>query len=364
MSNYIWTEKQIEKVSSKCKGETGWLNSSRFRYFHRNATAQDCRNLMKILVDRSDAFDNRVSSTSNKYRISFDWENKEKFLLDCESPQHFVPAKLLFTPIMVNLPPKDVFESEVIAAEIKDLVGRPLTNSDIRLWLQVKSDWGRVWELLYNQKFSGVLVMEKRVRSRTKTFEEKLKKDRDNIIIALTKELTCMYSTLKLGWNEVLDKAPDINPNCDEYFTLTVRLLSIVDFVSRCRHDIRPIAAHANLRRIKTIRAAIPSIEIMSELASNLEPENMDKLFEIRNFDIENFQAFDKSSKSLSINKDMMTPELQEMVMLARGFKLRQLLLASSNPIVKAKAQEWEKATRTYLLVAQRMLRRISEHKI
>jgi hypothetical protein len=172
-----------------------------------------------------------------------------------------------------------------------------------------------------------------------------------------------MYSTLKLGWNEVLDKAPGINPNCDEYFTLTVRLLSIVDFISRCRHDIRPIAAHANLRRIKTIRAAIPSIAIMSDLASNLQPEDMDKLFEIRNFDIENLQAFDQSSNSLSINKDMMTPELQEMLLVARGFKLRQLLLASFNPVVRARAQEWDKASRTYLLIAQRMLRRISEQK-
>jgi hypothetical protein len=379
MSNYIWTEKQIESAMEKFKNKLGWLNSKDFRILRRNTPVQDRQNLMWILVDRKAAFDNKKSSTSPKYRISFDWENKGKLLADWNL---LIPAKLLFNPLMLNLPPEEVFQDEIIRAEAEALLGRPFTALDTIQWISSRSDWGSIWELLYEPQSTWASGVNKRVRSHYKALGGESYED---TVFALAKEIACMYATLKAGWGEVLEKVPSINPNCDEYFAHTVKVLSFTDFVSRCRGNTSMGGIHANLRRFKDIRAGMQSFKSYSGIASQLQPEDMERLFrfeylgeedvfilkpedggksfECERFNPDKYERFYKAASSISINKDMMTPDLWELVLIGRGFELRRLLLASSNPTTKAKALEWEEASRASLSIGQRILWRLLEKK-
>jgi hypothetical protein len=380
MSNYIWTEKRIQEIASDFKGESGWLKNAAFRNYRRNASQLDRLSLMRVLVNKNFAFPRPGKSESSpKYEISFDWENRAKLLAELKVPKHFFQYELLSHPIMLDLPPARVLGESELTCECEFLLGRSLTDEDHLTWFEVKNRWSAILEILCKLQKTGKLKPRNLPKGTRLSPSEK---DCEQAIFALAKELVCMYEALEIGWTEIQEKWENVHEFPHEAFIGMVEILSFADFVSNCRDNTYTGGIHANLQKLKDIQAGEHSFKAWSDMVSQLQPEDMARLFRHRladpnvlkstdgikaftlnGFDPDKYDKLIEASHSLSINKDMLTPELEELLRVGRGFEFRQLLLAGINPEVRSRALEWEEASMQGISIAKRLLWRLSAIK-
>ena len=88
MSDYRWTEKQISKVFESRKHHKSWLDA---RAIRSGITAAAVRQLMKIMVDRRYAFDNLTSPDSDRYKICFNLDERERIIEVLEDSIEYSP---------------------------------------------------------------------------------------------------------------------------------------------------------------------------------------------------------------------------------------------------------------------------------
>ena len=338
--NHAWTSKQIESALMKLKNTSGWLDAhTHFRNFQRNATVKERRDLMRILVEIHGAYDNGKSHADSKYRISFDTEKKSLLLPEYPPDRPvfrytFPNRKLMIDPIMHNLPPLEILTGE-LTDDFEKLIERRLRYSDTDIFENTKSDWRVICEIILELEADDkrwYLFKPKNARY--------AEKDKFDLIARVAIELFCMYEALESGWAEIQEncQTPLLSSH-ESYFLEMVKVYSSADLVSRCRLIPNSVGANANLKRLKRITANMPAF--VSDV-----------------IDSEDLETLRKDVRSLSLDKSPMTPELLELILFARGFNIRELLLKSPNPETRIKAARWDDVCLSPFEITKRMLRR------
>jgi hypothetical protein len=131
MSNFEWTEAQVNKFIKRLKHKKGWLNTRDVRSGN-TAKASDDRKLMKLIVDRGIVFDNGIATDSEQYKVCFNLEDKDGLLEDLEnsSKEMLFDPSLMSDSRMNDLPKKKILE---YAATLR-----------IRIyWEEIKNEWKR-----------------------------------------------------------------------------------------------------------------------------------------------------------------------------------------------------------------------------
>jgi hypothetical protein len=343
MSNYLWTEKQImqgiNRVRAK-KDADGWLGTEVFRtptkdVQGKKADNSDYRLLMKEIVERDEAFDNKKTPDSAKYRISGNWDLRDRLLADSKPLKHFSPG-VLADPTMGNLPILSAFD-QLHKPKIEAMLGRPLTAQDQYIWVEAKSDWTIIYEALCNYQSTSKF----KVGSYANSLGERKK-----WLIKKAEEVACIYKALEVGFDEIKKTTycpnfyvPQYFLHCsydshEELFLAILRRQATCDFIIRCLHpgSLTPLA---DSRKIATIDNFFPVVAQLFRPASKNE-----------NWYVIQDQVTDLRRASRSLMKAM--PErLQDLATAFAGemYFHRGLLQYSDNPEVLNAIQKWAEAS-------------------
>ena len=337
--NYVWTERQIKSALTSLMNKSGWLDPhTHFRSFRKNATVRERRDLMRILVERYGAFDNGGSHADKKYCISFDTENKDKLLAEHlperSLPKRYFPnKKLMFSPIMQNLPPLEVLTGE-LTNDFEELIERRLKYSDTTIFENTKSDWTVICDMLFTLETDDeywYLSMPKNIQG--------TEKDKYYLIAGVAIELFCMYEALESGWVEIQERWESPLPfkNHESCFLEMVKVYSFANLASRYRHIANTVGFNANLKRLKRITASMP-----------------DFVNEIIEYD--NLKILKKDVRSLSLDLSPTTPKLLNLILTGKGHQFKEILLLSPNPETRIKAARWDDASLSHFKITKRIL--------
>jgi hypothetical protein len=339
--SYIWTERQIKSALEKLNNEPGWLDShTHFRGFRRNSTVEQRRDLMRILVERYGAFDNRESHTNKEYRISFDIENKEGLLAGYLPRRSFPNKKLLLDPIMSNLPPIELLNGN-LKDDFEELLERPIDDRDFIFWQIIRSDWEAILTILSRLEAVDNAYFLPKAPNKKKSNSLK---DRERRLGNVAIELFCMYEALEIGWTEIQNNVTGLIPKDPEScFLEIVKLRACTDLVMFCRFIPNHVGFNANHKRFKLISANLPNF-----LNGVIEYGKLEELL--------------KNVSSISLDKSPITSELQELFSAGHGLQIKNFLLQSPNLGTRDKAARWGDACLSGFEISKRTLRRRTGH--
>lgn len=194
MSDYQWTEKQIKKAYESRKHKKGWLDA---RDIRSGIPAAAVRQLMKIMVDRKLAFDNLTSPDSDRYKICFNLEEKERMIKEIENSQKeqsqcFFDPSLLSDPRLVDLPPE----------KILDFVKSP----DVGFyWNKLKIEWQEIYKEFFRYQNGGKMQDPQFIYASLLPgdLSKQRIKDMKTLLLSQTNTFISMYKSLKIGWSEI-----------------------------------------------------------------------------------------------------------------------------------------------------------------
>jgi hypothetical protein len=198
VSNYIWTEKQIQAAIKRLSHKKGWLGVAEVRSGNKEK-APEYRQLMSILVERGEAFGNDEFPESSSYKICFNWDKQIDLLQNLSAVQPFFTPGLLSNPRIVELPlsiPAAILEANDISFydltpesfdRIQEICKEPLQYS-YKLWkLELSA--------LQSLQDTGKLKFRESPNWASKALLAYL--------LAAAHEKACMYKALRIGWGDI-----------------------------------------------------------------------------------------------------------------------------------------------------------------
>ncbi len=264
MSNYDWTENQIKAAIGKGnrRSQEDWLGTDIFRVGNKRdpkgkkAEAQDYRNLMKMLVDRGLAFDNREIITSGDYKISFNLNAKERFFHQPETPRFF--SEYFFNS----------FKYSPLLAEEKWFI----SNSDqksLDCFEKVSLEWKVILDTLSVLDNTGHIELDP-------SYSQHIDKNAKDIILSTAKGFASLYKLLEIGWDELKADYPEFK-SYDGLFKYILKDRAHADF-EICRTPPKE-TIYADLKRIQSVLPLASFGEsFIKELLGGF-PQNMREIF-------------------------------------------------------------------------------------
>ncbi|WP_310422885.1 hypothetical protein [Chamaesiphon sp. VAR_48_metabat_135_sub] len=368
--DYIWTDKEIDRTVirlQKFQDSEEWLSSRNIRSGNK-PKAPDYRKLMAKLVELEHAFDNEEDCESDTYRISINWEKKDEMLASLKASKLFFSPALLCQPDIINLPPREAFRER--QHDVERLLGRQINLVDRTNWVETKSDWSAVYEILCNFQTTGKFTVG--------TYGESLNlgKEKKKWLLLIAEEVACMYKAIECGctYKEIqvkhvsqssfikfqhLEEPAEAVAN--EYFLELLTDKSWNDFIIRCLHpgSSSPRAEHEHFGTF------IKSWQQLEELLSNPVTGDGSEAYEyeLKDANEDFWRASRLIRKKLPLRlMDFGAKRVSEP---APQPTFLNRLLASSIPEVVEKAQMWADARQQveHLKITQGYLRRHAEQR-
>jgi hypothetical protein len=339
MSNYIWTENQIQAAIKKGKkrSQEDWLRTNIFRIGNKRdsddnkADSSDLRMLMSLLVEREFAFDNGVDITGEDYKISFNWAEKDRLTKKLEIPRFFSPGLFAWSGLS-QLPPEEYLMF------CQNDQKRKTAHSIVRF------RWGVIVSTLRVLDDTGKLGLDP-------SLEEHLDKDDKEMILGIAEEVACMYKAFEIGWDDIKVHYPNLRDH-NALFVGALRERSRADF----EDCVNPpsIKIYADIKHVQNISSVFEFVlnlfsKIPGTWAQNLrEILSENSLFQ----EASKLDSTYKDSKAL-LNKSPWQKEYTEKIIF-----IISVLLKSPNPEVRKAALNWIKAAFNPFKVAKRLIRR------
>jgi hypothetical protein len=213
MSDYQWTEKQIQKAYGSRRHKQGWLNA---RDIRSGFPAASVRQLMQIMCDRGYAFDNLTSVDSDQYKICFNLEKKEQMLKEIQDSKKdnfsiIFDTSLLSNPRLVDLPLKDFLKFA--------------TTSRMRFcWTELNIEWQEIYKEFFRCQNGGDMQDSQYIHANLLPVDASKQQIEDTkaLILSKTNTFVKMYIALKIGWQEI----KNIYPRYSTYNDLFLEILS------------------------------------------------------------------------------------------------------------------------------------------
>jgi hypothetical protein len=213
MSDYQWTEKQIQKAYGSRKHKQGWLNA---RDIRSGFPAASVRKLMQIMCDRGYAFDNLTSVDSDQYKICFNLDKKEQMLKEIQDSRKdnfniIFDTSLLEDPRLVDLPRKDFLTFDI--------------TSRMRFWwTELNIEWKEIHKEFLRCQNGEDMQDSQHIHANLLPVDVSKQEIEDKRAFVLSQRTTFinMYKALKIGWQEI----EYIYSDCSTYNDLFLRILS------------------------------------------------------------------------------------------------------------------------------------------
>lgn len=344
MSNYVWTEEQIQAAieRGKRKSQEDWLGTSVFRIGKKRdsdnnkADSSDLRRLMSLLVERRIAFDNDVPISAGEYKISFNWDEKDRLTKQFEIPRFFSPGLFSWSGLSQLPPDEDLifFQNDQ---------NRKTAHSIIRL------KWDLILLTLEVLDNTGELSLDPSI-------EEYVDKDAKEMILGIAEEVACMYKAFEIGWDDIKVHYPKIRDH-NALFVGALRERSRADFED-CSNppSIKPSADRKRLEDINFVFSFV--LEFQARHLGTWPQNLLEILSKNPIFQKDNkLDSAAKGSKAL-LNRSPWQKEYTE-----KNIFIISVLLKSPNPEVHSAAFDWIKAVLIPFKVAKRLIRRETETK-
>lgn len=335
VSNYQWTEKQIQAAIKKGRkrSQEDWLGVAVFKVGDtrdvnkKKAIAPDYRQLMKILVGLKHAFDNELSADSPEYKICFNWEEREQYLAKLKRPSNYFPLDLLAHPAMLDLPPKEKLNGK----ETAHYLDRPLTTADKAMFGLMIIRWGAIRNTLLDFSSTGKLRLEKHLEDHP---DNQLKK----AFIGTVAELVCRWEAISIGWPEIKDYCPkDWTP--EALFIELIRMQSYADFIDACTFPEKGYKPSTLLKKLQSVSKIIQPVNCFLEGSPKIPLEDPSKTIG------EDYNAgIDEVADALKAAISVLHRFPMRKYWVDRITTLRHCLIQSSDPEIKKAAVAWEKA--------------------
>lgn len=193
MSDFQLMEKEINKVVRKYKHKKGWLNT---RYVRSgNMKASEIRQIMRLIVDRELAFDNRLDPINEKYAICFNLEEKQIILDELEDTSKISLSydSDVFNREKINMLSKEVSKLPNNIEE-KIFVDEVLSSSRIIYEGFSKHQRGEKFE-----NFNFVYTFDHLLEKDSQRMNDDYKK----LMLIRIHTLVNMHHALKIGWEEI-----------------------------------------------------------------------------------------------------------------------------------------------------------------
>jgi hypothetical protein len=347
MSNFLWTEKQIQAAVKRLRHKKGWLGVADIRSGNK-AKATEYRQLMSILVRLNNAFDNMKNCEEPNYKICFNWEQKDQIIKSLEAHRSYFSPGLLSCSAMTNLPPsKLVDDSDTVR-----YLGRPLTEGDSEQFWRQRLRWRIMVEALRNFQDSGKLRI-------SPEYDYFVDKHFQRNWLAILSEIALMYKALEIGWSEIKDDFPK-DSTYDDVFVTFLSERSYVELIEECRLPDTRIKPAADIKRMKSITKILPAINNYYSESTRVDSiDNSQKTFTGKDYgaDLDELKDASKAIKSMGARTSVQNIWADEMN------SLKNALLQSSNPEVRQAALEWEKAIQKSFLAAKRLIQKSCSSK-
>lgn len=194
MSDYQWTEKQIQKAYGSRKHKQGWLNA---RDIRSGFLAASVRKLMQIMCDRGYAFDNLTSVDSDQYKICFNLDKKEQMLQEIQDSRKdnfsiIFDTSLLADPRLADLPPQYFLNID--------------TTSHLRsCWTELNSEWQEIHKEFLRCQNGGDMQDSQHIYANLLPVDVSKQEieDKRAFVLSQSNKFISMYKALKIGWQEI-----------------------------------------------------------------------------------------------------------------------------------------------------------------
>jgi hypothetical protein len=238
VSNYEWSEKQIEAAIKKGRkrSQEDWLGVAVFKVGDtrdvnkKKAKAPDYRQLMKILVVEGYAVGNGKSSENPHFKIRFD-SSKQKS--GKESYSWLLMEAHNFPPLEV-LPP----------SKFSRYLQRELTFEDLYSYLELRQRWLFIVLSLMMYRDTGRLEV-------TPVAEQIFNKHEEESFLALVREIDCMCKAVKIGWEYI--KAKNRDADYERLIVYLLKIMSSADFVTLSYPPEERVKTRMDLERLQDI---------------------------------------------------------------------------------------------------------------
>ena len=395
MSDYQWTEKQIQKAYGSRKHKQGWLNA---RDIRSGFPAASVRQLMQIMCDREYAFDNLTSPDSDLYKICFNLDKKEQMIKEIEDSIKdgfnliFDPS-FLIDPRLADIPLESFLKI--------------VTSSRLRsYWDEMRGEWQEIHKEFFRLQNGGD-------RKDSQCFYANLLpvniskqqiEDMRKLILSQANMFMNMYNSLKIGWREIEHIYPHYGTHNDLFLEIvsahySVKLFRLssfektkqtdrtisskLDIISRfpkfiisTLDDLHENASDSDKEYWRTIveeyildphgQGLQNAFNILLEIANEDTEENYvkDKLNDFckafsnlssfprfRSYD--DFCTYFETEEQLSDDSN-----LNYLIELSNAYPIKETLRASKNPEVTDAVFEWGSAEKEIIEVARTIFRR------
>ena len=395
MSDYQWKEKQIRKAHESHQHEKGWLNA---RAIRSGIPAADVRQLMKIMVERGYAFDNQTSHDSDRYKICFNLDEKERTIEELQYSKKdnlniIFDTSLLSDPRLADLPPEYFLEFA--------------KTSRMRFcWNEIKIECQEIYKGFLRCQDGGDMQDCQYIYENFLPVDVS-KQQMEDIrirILSQTNTFISMYKSLKIGWQEI----KYIYPIFVTYNDLFLEILS----AHYCVKIFRLCGFEKSKQTDRTISSKLDAISKLPEfITSTLEniyenANNSDKeywkiilesyirdphgqglqnafyiLLEVANEDTEEnyfkdtlndfckafsklssfprFKSYDDFCTYFQTEEQLSDdPNLNYLIELSNAYSIEETLRASKNPKVTDAVFEWKNAAKEIIEVERTIYRR------
>ena len=298
---FQWTASHINAFVEKFKNTKENITSE---YLARNyipgvgtkvVTAQNRRNLMKLIVANGYARVIKGTPESRSYTIRMNSDDMENLYFD--------PAGLS-NPRIFDLPRVDCLGSDPTAAELL-------------IWLKHKMRWLEIHNLFYRYQNEGNLDV--------KYLQHYWSKDLRNKILIMAKEQITLYKVIKLGSQAMQDNCPEMSYNYQDLFL--DMLVAQSEWLFR-----QAIISQANAN--ENISISFSNLHELKRQVYGYATTGQD---EDGNYTLEEALKADKELLMLALENGI-DPMLSSF---ASGIWLPDFLAQSNCPIVQKALEEW-----------------------
>lgn len=332
MNKHSWTEKQIKAAIKRLRHKKGWLGVADVRSGNK-VKAPEYRQLMAILVEQNQAFDNSKNIESPNYKISFDWDNKDQLL-----PCLFFTPGLLEDPRFTQLPKEIIWDKDLESLWLEAGFTREhidqKNNECIEQWEYKRKLWSFVILVLQNLQLKGKLEVIERPDWASKALF--------NWLIAKARMAASMYKAIEVGWSDIYLAEIDglkvdwvemgVNATtADDFFLEILALESEHALASITLNDPKLFNSRTTGRSLTVIEKNKWAKEKLAEI----EPESCEYLY-IKDF----AEDYDRAARNLFKKEQIAVHLLKEDLHNILNFCAHQLL-TSANPEAVKNGEEW-----------------------
>lgn len=337
VSEYQWTEKQIQAALKRLSHKKGWLGVAEVRSGNK-AKAPEYRQLMVILVKMGEAFGNDEDPESSNYKICFNWEEQIDLLQNLPAVQPFFTPGLLSDPEIVRLPWS-------IPKAVLDAFGIPFFDITLESFERIQEICKeqlqyirKLWEL----ELSALQSLQDTGKLKFRESPDWASKALLAWLLASAHEKACMYKALQIGWSDIcrteidgmeLDwsRAGFIADTADRFF----KQLLVREFESTLTTTVCSDPSFFTSRTAGRYISTMTTLKWAVEDLTKLTPSNDRYLFVKQSA-----EEYERVAQRLVRRQSPHARRLKELLVDANNTCLH-LLFNSQNPKAVEAAREW-----------------------